>query len=126
MAAKQLSQSLTHPNCEIPYVIGNKYNHLSDNSVLGLYRAKDSGTVYYYKDDIMIFHYENLDKLETRVIPPIIKTHGIYGSRLRYSLKEGDRFQAGDTIYEYDCFRNGIPSTGYNIFTCFIPSFGLI
>ena len=33
MAAKQMSQSLTHLNSEIPYVISSDYYHLVENSL---------------------------------------------------------------------------------------------
>jgi DNA-directed RNA polymerase beta subunit len=124
MAAKQLAQSLSHRNCEVPYVIGKDYNCLSDNSPIGLLFAEDSGTVYYNRDDVLIYHYETLNKLEVKSIPPIKKTHGIYASSLRSSLPVNMKFNKGDILYEYDCFKNGIPSIGYNAFSAMMPCFG--
>jgi hypothetical protein len=125
MAAKQLAQSLSHKNCQIPYVIGKDYKHLSENSSSGLCFAEDEGQVYFSKDDLIIYHYKNKNDLQVKYIPPIKKTHGIFASSLRHSLKENDIFNFGDIIYEYDCFNNGIPSVGYNAFISLMPAFGM-
>ena len=123
MAAKQFSQSLTHENCEIPYVVNNEWRNLSYSSSLGIKRAKQSGNVVYNNYDIIIIQYDD-GAVELFNIPPVKSTTSIYASSLRNSLPGGSRFSEGDIIYEYDAFYNGIPSSGYNVPTMYCPFFG--
>lgn len=125
MAAKQITQALTHPNCEIPYVISEHYRDLSNNSHLGAIKAVTNGKVAYRNDDLLIVHYHKLKKNEVFEIPKVKKTTDAYASTLRYCLNQDEEFKQGDIIYEYDCFTNGVPSFGYNVFTGFLPFFGL-
>lgn len=124
MSSKQIQQSLTHPNCEIPFVIGNNYEYLTNNSTLGVYKAKDDGQVVFSNYDLLILHYKNFDTIDVRHIPPVKKAYANFGSQLRSHLHEGDKFNQGDILYEYDCFTNGIPTPGYNVFTAYMPWFG--
>lgn len=124
MAAKQISQSLTHLNCEIPYVISEDYRHMTENSSMGIYFAKDDGIVVFKNFDIIIVYYNNLKKLEVRNVPYIKKTAGQFASTLRYILEENNNFTKGEIIYSYDNFRSGIPSFGYNVFCGYLPFFG--
>lgn len=124
MASKQFSQSLTHPNCEIPYVINNEWQNLSRSSPLGVIYAKDSGKVIYNNNDILIIFYNNLNCYDTFQIPPIKTTTPSYASSLRFSLPNNTEFEKDDVLYEYDAFKNGIPSSGYNCNTAYIPFFG--
>lgn len=123
MASKQVQQTLTHINCDIPYIINNNYDKLTRHSELGICLAKDKGNVIFKNDDIIILNY-NTDGIEIHEIPPIKKTHGIYSSCLRNALSKNTEFNAGDVIFEYDCFTNGIPSWGYNAFTAYNVFFG--
>lgn len=124
MAAKQISQSLTHPNCNIPYVISEKYHHLSNNSYLGIKKARDDGIVIFNGGDIIIYKY-NCDKIPcVNHIPSIKSTHGNFASSLRFSLNENTHFKKNDVIWEYDCFFNGIPSYGYNVMSAYMTFFG--
>lgn len=123
MAAKQFSQSLTHENCEIPYVVNNEWSNLSYSSSLGIKYAKKSGSIIYNDYDIIIIQYDD-GKFEVINIPPIKSTTSIYASRLRNALQSGSRFNEGDIIYEYDAFNKGIPSSGYNVPTMYCPFFG--
>jgi DNA-directed RNA polymerase subunit beta len=124
MSSKQIQQSLTCLNTEIPYVISEDYQYLTNNSNLGIYVAKDDGEVIHKMHDLMIVQYKNLLKQEELFIPIVKKTYSIYGTTLRHSLDEGDKFQKGDILASYDCFSDGIPTYGYNIFTAFFPFFG--
>lgn len=126
MSAKQFSQSLTHLNCEVPYVIGNEWRELSKTSALGVSYAEADGEVIYSKNDILIEHYPKLNKVNVDRIPPIMKTSSIFGSRLRHSLKKGTQFHKGDILYEYDSFNSGLPTSGYNVWTAYCPFFGLV
>jgi len=56
MAAKQFSQTLTHPNAEIPFVISDEWRNLSKTSGIGIQYAKDNGSVIYNKNDLMIVY----------------------------------------------------------------------
>ena len=125
MASKQMSQALTHKNCEIPYVISNEYRNLVNNSTLGIIIAKDDGEVLLNRSEIIVIFYSNLNQLETYHIPIIKKTTGIFSSTLRFSLPENSFFKKNDIIVSYDNFKNGIPSFGYNIMTAYIAGFGL-
>lgn len=124
MASKQMAQSLTHPDCEIPYVISNEYRTLTENSQMGIKLAKDDGTVIFNHNDVLIVFYSNLKTMDVSYIPPIKKTNGQFASQLRFSLKEGDRFEKNDALFSYDCFRCGVPSFGYNVFTGYFTLFG--
>lgn len=124
MSSKQFSQSLTHLNCDVPYVISNEWRSLSYSSSLGIYHADDDGEIIYNKNDLLIIHYPKYNRIEVEKISPTIKTTSIYASSLRNSLPTGFKFNKDDILYEYDCFRNGIPSSGYNCNTMYSPFFG--
>lgn len=123
MASKQFSQSLTHPNCDVPYVINNEWRNLSNSSTMGIKFAPDSGTVIYNNDELMIVYYDSGNH-EVFHISPIKATTSIYATSLRDSLPKGSKFEKGDVLYEYDAFKNGIPSSGYNVTTLYTPFFG--
>jgi DNA-directed RNA polymerase, beta subunit/140 kD subunit len=124
MSAKQIQQALTSLNCEIPYVIGSDYRTVTDTSKMGIILAKDDGEVIYKNYDIMIVKYNNLNKVQDIHIPPIKKTSSSFGTKLRFALEIGKKFQKDDILAEYDCFINGVPSYGYNVFTAYLPWFG--
>jgi DNA-directed RNA polymerase beta subunit len=124
MAAKQITQALTHTNCEIPYVTSTDYRDITNNSPLGICIAKDDGNVIYKNNDIIVIHYTGLNKIEIKEIPLIKKSIGIFSSSLRFCLPSNTPFMKGDIIYEYDCFRTGVPSFGYNAYTAMMPFFG--
>lgn len=125
MSAKQVQQALTSLNCEIPYVIGNDYHTLIKSSSMGIITAKDSGTVKYKNNDLLIVQYDNLSKVVDLTIPPIKKTTGSYGTKLRYVIPDKTKFKKDDVLANYDCFINGVPSYGYNVFTAYCPFFGM-
>lgn len=124
MSSKQIQQSLTCLNTEIPYVIASDYYHIRDNSTLGIHIAKDDGEVIHKMHDLMIVQYDNLLEQEEIFIPIIKKTYSIYGTTLRFSLEAGEKFKKGDILASYDCFLDGIPTYGYNVFTGYFPFFG--
>jgi len=125
MAAKQMSQVLTHPNCEIPYVISEEYRNVTNTSDLGILIAKDNGHVYFNNSDIIIIYYKNLKDIVVRNIPIYKNTSGLFSSKLRFSLPQGSNFKKGDVIFSYDNFCNGVPSFGYNVMTGYFNFFGL-
>lgn len=125
MASKQIQQTLTHHNCQIPYVIDDNYDQITRYSNLGIAIAKEEGEVAFRNDDIIIINYKTLG-IETHEISPTKKTHGVYASQLRSALNTKDKFNRGDVIFEYDCFNGGTPSWGYNAFTAYNVFFGLI
>lgn len=128
MACRQLAQSLTHTNCDIPYVLSNEWRSVRDYSPLGIYIAKDDGEIVYNNSDIMIIFYNNINSgkggYEVKRIPPVKKTHSNFCSTLRFSLPTGKTFKVNDILFEYDCFKSGYPSFGYNVQTLYTPFFG--
>ena len=124
MAAKQMSQALTHPNCEIPYTISEEYRNVTNTSDLGILIAKDDGHVYFNNSDIIIVYYKNLKDIVVRNIPIYKNTSGMFSSKLRFSLPQDSNFKKGDVIFSYDNFRNGVPSFGYNVMTGYFNFFG--
>ena len=124
MASKQMNQALTHPNCEIPYVISDEYRNLVETSDLGILIAKDNGKVYFNNNDIMIIFYYKLKDIEVKHIPLYKRTSGIFSSKLRFSLPQGTEFKKGDVVFSYDNFKNGVPSFGYNTMTGYFNFFG--
>jgi DNA-directed RNA polymerase subunit beta len=125
MSAKQIQQALTCMNTEIPYVIGSDYRTLIDTSKMSCIQAEDDGVVLYKNDDLIIVQYINLNKVHDIYLPPIKKTTGSFGTKLRFALAQGTKFKKDDILANYDCFFNGVPSYGYNTFTAYFPFFGL-
>ncbi len=129
MSVRQLGQSLTHPNCDVPYVLSRSWRDMKDTSHRGINIAQDDGEVIYNNSDIMVLFYPTGNggkgSFQVKRTPPLKKTHSNYCSSLRHSLDEGTNFNAGDIIYEYDAFKNGYPTFGYNLFTLYTPFFGL-
>ena len=124
MAAKQIAQALTHENCQIPYVISNEYNIITENSPSsGVLIAQYDGTIIYKGSDLLIIYYTTIDKLEIKYIPTLKKTTGIYASKLRYCINKPE-FKKGEILYYYDCFIEGIPTYGYNTFCGYLVNFG--
>lgn len=123
MAAKQLSQAVTHPNCTVPYVLGKDWNYLRNMTKLFRFEAEHDGEILYSNRDIMIILYNN-DTIKILDTPEVIHTSQSFGTRLR-NRREYKHFKKGDSIYEYDCFIDGVPSFGYNINTAYMPFFGL-
>lgn len=124
MSAKQIQQALSSLNTEIPFVIGSDYQTIADTSKMGIILAKDDGEVLYKNEDLLIIQYSNLSKIQDIYLPPIKKTTGSFGTKLRFVLPEKSKFKKGDILASYDCFLNGIPSYGYNVFTGYFPFFG--
>lgn len=124
MACRQISQSLADLNTEIPYVISNEYRKIVDTSSLGIYKAKGNGKVVYNNDGVFVVYYRDLDQVEIRYIPSIMKTTGNFASPLRYAIDQYKEFNKEDILYEYSEFTHGIPSYGYNTFVGFLPFFG--
>jgi len=122
MAGKQLSQSLTHLNCERPYVIGKDYRFLRLNQG----DAVHDGDVVYSDSSIMVVHYMPDDGekeyLKTYDISEYKHTKDGAASHLRFALDVGP-VKKGDVLFEYDGFLGGIPSFGYNLNTAFLPFF---
>ncbi|MCF8354339.1 MAG: hypothetical protein K9H48_07785 [Melioribacteraceae bacterium] len=124
MSSKQIAQSLVHKNCQIPYVIGSDYNKLTENSEAGIFIARDSGRVIFRGSELILVFYDNLNRIEVKDIPEIKKTSGVFASSLRYCLSEGDSFQKGQVIFNYDEFIGKVPSFGYNVMTGYFNFFG--
>jgi len=124
MACKQISQALSDLNTEIPYVLSDNYRFMVDTSLLGICKAEDDGKIIYSNDGVLVIFYKNLNKIDVRYAPKIMKTTGNFASPLRYSVPQFSDFKKGDILYEYSEFRNGTPSYGYNVFVGFIPFFG--
>ena len=123
MSSKQVQQSLTSPECDIPFVCSEDYTNLSYNCHMGILYAKHNGKILFNDDDIIILCYDNIEEIKTYKIPPFKKCSANYASKLRFSLKKGTIFKKNNIIYEYDNFLNGIPTFGYNMNTAFIPFF---
>jgi len=124
MSAKQIQQALTSLNTEIPYVIGSDYYTVTNSSKMGVVLAKDDGIVVYKNRDLLIVQYSNLNKVVDIYLPPIKKTTGSFGTKLRYVIPNKVKFKRGDILASYDCFINHVPSYGYNVFTAYAPWFG--
>lgn len=124
MASKQINQALTHPNCEVPYVLSDEYRNFVKNSTFGILIAEDDGKVIFNNNEIMVIYYNNIKDVKVYSIPYYKITSEIFSSQLRFSLQKDKKFNKGDIIYSYDCFRNGFPSYGYNVMTGYFNFFG--
>jgi len=129
MCGKQLNQCCTHPNCRRPYVIGNEYKYLTKMSKFYKYVAQYSGKKIYGGNGItIIFLNDNsngdgvLNILET---PKFKHCANGFATKLIYEKNIGD-FEIGDILFEYDSFKEDVPSYGYNLNTAYMPWFGLI
>lgn len=125
MSSKQLNQTLTHNNCEVPKVIGAQFRHLTDNSTSFKLQAPSDGSITYQNNELMIVIYNTKygDAIETYETPHIRTCSGLYSTALRYRRELGP-FKQGDILYEYDSFNFGLPSYGYNTWTAYVPFFG--
>jgi len=126
MSSKQLTQSLTSINCEVPRIINKDWRYLTDHSKLFKYNAEYDGELIYRNDLILVIYqnHPNTDKqLLVLPIPPIQTTTGIHSVRLRY-VRDYGPFSAGDLIYEYDSFKFGMPVYGYNANVLYMNFFG--
>ena len=113
MSSKQLNQTLTHPNCEVPKVIGADFRHLTNNSMLFKLEAPCDGTIQYQNNEIMVVLYNHADgdTLKTYETPVVRMCSGLYSTTLRYRRELGP-FKKGAMLYEYDTFNFGLPTYG--------------
>ena len=125
MASKQLGQSLSHLNCEIPKVLGSNFRYLNDVSSFFKLIAPENGEVLYRNKDfiIIIYFYPSKEELKVYDVPNIKVCSSLNSVQLRYCRNEG-KFNKGDLIYEYCTFKNNLPSYGYNLLTAYMPFFG--
>lgn len=127
MAAKQLAQTVTHLNCERPYIIGKDYAYLNEASRHYKYNAESDGNIYYSNDELIVIVIDesNTGKstLQIMQVPEYKATANNFATKLRYKRPDGP-FKKGDIIYEYCCFNENIVSHGYNINTMFHNCFG--
>jgi len=125
MAAKQIAQAVTHPNCQVPKVIGENWRYLTETCNMYRYQAPSDGEILYTNNDITILYLNfngkyYLQILETPVIKHCSET---FASKLRYKSECG-KFNAGELLFEYDSFDNNLPTYGYNLNTLYMPWFG--
>ena len=115
MSAKQLSQSVTNPRCQIPKIIGKDYRFLSDSTKLFKLTAPLDGVIRYVNDDILLLNYKypngEFAPMDIYQVSPVMSCSGLYATRLRYKRDVGP-FKVGDLIYEYDSFKQSIPTYG--------------
>jgi DNA-directed RNA polymerase beta subunit len=129
MSSKQIAQTTTNLRCEIPKIIGNKWQHLSDTTRLFKFTCPLDGEVVYSNEQLMIVNFYSSDSpddgsfLKVFEVPEILQCSGLYATRLRYKREIGP-FQRGELLYEYDCFRQSIPTYGYTFNTAYMPWFG--
>lgn len=125
MAAKQISQSVTHKNCEVAKVIGSDWGYLSDSCQMYKYIAPSDGEILYSNEDLIILYLEFDGKtyLQILEVPDIKQCTSNYSITLRYKTDIG-KFKQGDLLYEYDSFNYNIPTYGYNLNTIYMPWFG--
>jgi len=125
MASKQLGQSLSSLNCEVPKVLGSEFRYLSNTVKYFKLIAEEDGQLYFKNDDYIIILYNSgIKPLRVYNVPWIKVCSGLNATRLRYCREEGS-FKKGDLIYEYDSFKEGLPCYGYNTWTMYTPFFGL-
>jgi DNA-directed RNA polymerase beta subunit len=125
MSSKQLTQAITSMRCEVPRVIGSDYQQLTNSSRLFRNIAPLPGEIIYSNDDIIICLFQG-QKREIPIVyevPSIMFCAEVYGTKLRYKRDIG-KFKPGDILYEYDSFKQGLPTCGYNINTLYAPFFG--
>lgn len=123
MASKQITQSISHKNCQIPYVVSKNCHYITNESGLGIKLARTSGEVLFNSNDLFIVRY-NDGSVEIDKLPIYRKTHGEFCSQLRFSKPVNSKFNTGQLLWEYDSFNNSIPSFGYNVFSAYFPFFG--
>lgn len=125
MSAKQLSQAVTNPRCQVPKVIGANFRYLSDSSRMFKFTAPNPGDIIYVNDELMIANFNTPTgaAFEIFEVPPVMTCSGLYATRLRYRRDVGP-FDVGDCLYEYDCFHQTIPTYGYNLMTAYMSFFG--
>lgn len=125
MSAKQLAQAVTSLKCEVPKVIGRDFRFLSDSTRLFKYTAATSGELVFQNQDLIgiLNNYETSSSFEISPLQQILNCTGLYATKLRHRRHLGP-FSPGDILYEYDCFNQGIPTYGYNLWTAYMSFFG--
>ena len=120
MSANQQKQSIPLINGQIPFIrTGMEEQYLDYSSYL--YKAKDSGTIIYKDDSLLIAKYDNICNGE------IIKTESLYGNRegfdkmLHTEFNLNDKFNKGDILAHHATIdKNGFLQLGYNLKTTYI------
>ena len=123
MAAKQISQSLSHLNCQIPYIVSSNSHYIQTESGIGIKLARMDGEVLFNDYELFIIKYDD-GELEFDSLPLYKKTHGEFCATLRYCIPRKSKFKKGQLLWEYDSFLNSIPVFGYNVFSAYFPFFG--
>jgi hypothetical protein len=112
MASKQLGQSLSNINCEVPKVLGSEFRYLSDTVKYFKLTAEFDGQILFKNDEFIIVLYLSIPEiLKTYQVPWVKVCSGLNATRLRYCREEGN-FKKGDLIYEYDSYIDGLPAYG--------------
>lgn len=122
MSSKQLGQTITSTNCQIPKVVGKNYTYLSDTSRMFQQIAPLPGTIVFTNQDIMIVIFQG-DIIKIFDVAINLHTSEVFATKLRFKREVG-RFKTGDLLFEFDGFKSSIPSFGYNTLTAFMPFFG--
>ena len=122
MVSKYFStQALPHANCEIPKVLSIDTYKASVYESEFLKFAEDDGTVVYSGNDVIVVYYDNKDDFAIYYVPKYKQLGSCFATKLRYVKETNEKFKKGDLLFEYEGFRNGIATGGYNAYTAIIP-----
>jgi hypothetical protein len=112
MASKQLGQSLSSINCEVPKLLGSEFRFLSDTVKYFKLTAEYDGNIMFKNDDfIVVLYTSGKGDIKTYQTPWVKVCSGLNASRLRYCRDEGP-FKKDDLLYEYDSYKDGLPTYG--------------
>jgi DNA-directed RNA polymerase beta subunit len=125
MTAKQMNQALLNEHCEHPYVIGDAYGYLSENSPYFKYICEEDSKILYYENNLMILYMKESGNLKYFDLPKFRETHSRFAVTLKY-VSDKIELTKGDLLFSYHGFSNSTqtPQYGFNCYTLYSPFFG--
>jgi len=115
MISKYLAfQAVPTEKSELPKLISDDVfvTSFSSNSEF-IYIAEEKGEVIFKEGDLLVLRLKD-GRIKSFYVPEYKFLSEEFGTKLRFCLNEGDKFDKGDVVFEYFGFEDGIAAPGYN------------
>ena len=115
MSAKQLLQTVTSDNNDIPYILNKNYRAMTDIDSPFVQYAKEDGVILYSNYNYLIIFYMTSNKLETLYCPKIKRmTNNTITLKYKLDFNKAKRFNKGDMLFDYTGQTDlHVPKIGY-------------
>ena len=116
MSAKQLLQTVTSDNNELPFILNKNYVAMVGIDSPFVEYAKEDGIVLYSNFNFLIIYYLVSNSLETIYCPSIKRmTNNTITLKYKLDTKISKRFKAGDMLFDYSgqTVDGFVPRIGY-------------